>query len=152
MNNRYHIRGIKDERSQCNFILNSIAEELHLDIIQDNVKLKINGFNGPQEYCTKTVKLNINFGDTIRQIEANCIPEIRICIRLPKLNEVIKQFVLKGYSLADKKYYEGKEVVSGIGFILGSNSAYCHKSQEISFGHDHSSIYANTSLGIMLLG
>ena len=35
---------------------------------------------------------------------------------------------------------------------MGSNSAYCLKSGEVSFGVSHTSIYANTSLGVMLLG
>ena len=152
MNSRYHIRGLKDEGSQCNFILNSIAEELDLKVICNNVKLKVNRFNGTREYHTGTVKLNIDFGDTSREIEAICVPEININIKLPKLMKVTEQFVNKGYSLADRKLYECSESISEIDFILGSNSAYCLKSGEVSFGVGHTSIYANTSLGVMLLG
>ena len=72
----------------------------------NNVKLKVNGFNGAREYHTRTVKLNIDFGDTSREIEAICVPEININIKLPKLMEVTEQFVKMGYSLADRKLYE----------------------------------------------
>ena len=152
LNNRYHIRGLKDEGSQCNFILSAIAEELDLKVIHNNIKLKVNGFNGPREYQTKTVKLNIDFGDKCREIEAICVPEININIRLHKLMEVTKLFVNKGYSLADKKLLECSESISEVDFVLGSNSAYCLKSNEVSFGPNHTSVYANTSLGVMLLG
>ena len=147
-----HIRGLKDEGSQCNFILNSISEELDLKVICNNVKLKVNEFNGTREYHTTTVKLNIDFCDTSREIEAICVPEININIKLPKSMEVTEQFAKKGYSLADRKLYECSESISEIDFILGSNSAYCLKSGEVSFGVGHTSIYANTSLGVMLLG
>ena len=93
LNSRYHIRGLKDEGSQCNFILNSIAEELDLKVICNNFKLKVNEFNGTREYHTRTVKLNIDFHDTSREIEAICVPEININIKWPKLMEVTEQFV-----------------------------------------------------------
>ena len=151
-NNRYQIRGLKDEGSQCNFIVESLAKELDLETVTDNVLVKVHGFNTPQQYISRVVKLSINCGDQDRIIDAICVPEIKINIKLPKLSCIAKQFVNKGYKLADKKLYESINGIRNLDFILGSNSAYCLKSHEISFGLNHGSIYADTSAGIMLIG
>ena len=151
LNNKIKVRCLKDPCCQSNFIRSDLAEQLNLETVHENVDVKINGFNCSQEYKTRVVKVNIDFGKSFQTVEAICTPEIKICLNLPGLSDIAKTMAVKGYSLADEKLIDS-DCISDVGFLLGAKSAYCLKSTEISFGDDCMSIYAQTELGIMLLG
>ena len=83
---------------------------------------------------------------------AVCIPEIRIDIDIPGLTKVARKFVERGYTLADKTLLGGKDSISDLDFLLGTKSAYCLRHKEVPFGPKEDSIFADTDLGIMILG
>ena len=83
---------------------------------------------------------------------SSVIPNINISLNLPNLSLVTKEFISKGYQLADSYLYESNDSISNIDFVLGSKSLYCLKTNQILFGPDKDSIYAESDLGVLLLG
>ena len=150
-NNSKTVRCFRDIRCQNNFISEKLANELKLNIVHKDVNLNVNGFNGSQRYLTKIVSMKINFGSKIHTINALCIPKINVNLKIPRLSQIAKAFEDKGYVLADKLLSDSNSI-NDIEFILGTKSAYCLKTNEISFGAKNDSIYAKSDLGILLLG
>ena len=150
--NGMKVRCLKDQCCQSNFITDEIANSLNLVTIQDDVVLNVVGFNGPCEYNTRVVELNLDCGDQVRTLNAICVPEIKISLDIPNLSDIVKSFVSRGYKLADENLSSSTNKINNIGFVLGAKSAYCLRATEVTFGLDQSSVYAETNLGIVLLG
>ena len=146
------IRGFKDPGCQSNFITDNLANSLNLEVVKSNVILNIKGFNETKKYNTKIVNLDFLVGDKVRKIQALCVPEINIKIKIPNLCNIAKHFTDKGYSIADKALLDGSDEISNIEFLLGSKSSYCLKTNEIDFGPNKDSIYGQTDLGVILMG
>ena len=146
------VRCLKDQCCQSNFITDEIANSLNLVTIQDDVVLNVVGFNGPCEYNTRVVELDLDCGDQVRTLNAICIPEIKISLDISNLSDIVKSFVSRGYKLADENLSSSTNKIDNIGFLLGAKSAYCLRATEVTFGLDQSSVYAETNLGIVLLG
>ena len=143
---------MRDSGCQSNFILDKIATDEGLDIIKDNIKLKVNGFNS-KVYFTNSVKVKLNLGGVDYEVEALCIPSIGTVLELPGLKSIVQEFTRKGYQLADKSL--NGDSIGNIEFILGSTSAYCLKESHVGFGEikqNEPSVYSNTAAGVMLVG
>ena len=136
INSNTKIRALRDEGCQNNFILTSLAEKLNLKIISNHVQLNAKGFNSTRVYDTKIVEVNLNCGERWRKVEAICIPSLNFDFKLPKLSIITKEFIDKGYKLADSYLYESRDSISNIDFVLGSKSLYCLKTTQVSFGPD----------------
>ena len=152
MENNALIRSLKDGGCQSTFLRRQVAIDNDLKVTQKNVSLKVNGFNTAQTYQTEMVEIKLKFGDKIHTIEAICIPEINIELNLPGLNKIVKTFLKKGYSLADKFLTNGKEKISNIDLILGSGSAHCILDNHICFCHAKDSVFSDTHMGVLLMG
>ena len=150
--NGFQIRALKDLGCQSNFIKESIADSLKLRVLNDDVRLNVKGFNSSKGYVTKVVEVELSVGKASYPVSAICIPEIRIDIDIPGLTEVARKFVERGYTLADKTLLGGKDSISDLDFLLGTKSAYCLRHKEVPFGPKEDSIFADTDLGIMILG
>ena len=88
---------MRDSGCQSNFIITEKAEKAKLDVIDTNVKLKVNGFNASKVYFTKSVKVKLVIGSEIYEVKALCIPSIQIVLGLPGLKRVVDVFSNKGY-------------------------------------------------------
>ena len=80
------LRCLKDGGSQSNFIRESLANKLGCRLVRDDIHLKLNGINGPQNYFTKLIECSIDFGDVTHQVQAICLPEILLSLNLPESN------------------------------------------------------------------
>ena len=151
INGNCQVRVLKDLGCQSNFITEQVATSQNLKVIHENVVFKIKGFNSDKEYITKIVEVEIGIETKIHAIQAICIPEININLKLPRLPIVTRTFMEKGYVFADQNL-EGIQCISDIDMLLGTKSAYCLKHSEIAFSPEVNSIIADTEIGIMLLG
>ena len=146
------LRALKDSGCQSNFIKESVANSQNLKVLNDKVRLNVKGFNSDQGYVTKIVEVELLIGKESYAVNAICIPEIKINVDIPGLAEVSREFIQKGYTLADKTLVNGGNSISDLDFLLGAKSAYCLRHQEIPFGPNKDAIFADTELGIMILG
>ena len=146
------VRGMKDSGCQTNFVTQKLAESLNLPVIQEHIKLTVNGINVPKDYDTKIVELEMNLGESTKVINALCIPDININLKLPCLRKIVDGFLSKGYKMADRKLLHCEDEISDIQIILGSKSGYCVPETEITFGMQNKSLYSETPCGVMLKG
>jgi len=149
--NGQKLRCLRDMGCQSNFIRSSVAESHKFKVLNKNVNLKVTGFNSSREYVAKIVEVPIVLGVNSYLVPAITIPNINISFKLHGLSNIAKAFESKGYVLADTELTKS-DVVNNLDMVLGTRSAYCLKSSEVSFGRKNDSIYAQTDAGIMLLG
>ena len=62
------MRGMKDSGCQTNFVTQKLAESLNLPVIQEHIKLTVNGINVPKDYDTKIVELEMNLGESTKEM------------------------------------------------------------------------------------
>ena len=74
--NDTNIRSMKDGGCQSNFITNSVADHLKLNVIQTNFNLTVNGFNGSRSYETRIVEVPLRVGVKTHNLQAICVPKI----------------------------------------------------------------------------
>lgn len=146
------VRGLKDGGCQSKCITADLANSLKLKVIDDNVKLTVNGFNTSKQYITNLVEAKIKFGDKEHIINALCIPSINMSLNLPKLSKVVSGFLHKGYKLADEKLTVSSDQISGLDLILGTKGAFCIPVSDVLFGKDQRSVYSETPMGIIIKG
>ena len=146
------IRVLRDGGCQCNFVKESIANSQGLKVLQDNISMQINGFNGSKVYQTKLVAVELVLGTRTCMVEAVCVPDINVTLTLPNLSKVVKGFIDRGYSLADGVLLNGSEIINNLDFILGAISANCLLETFVPFGENHTSVYSSSAVGIMLVG
>ncbi|XP_064096396.1 uncharacterized protein LOC135208197 [Macrobrachium nipponense] len=77
------VRGLMDSGSQANFISERALEGQLYRIVKDKLQVTVNGFNGPRKYNSKLVEVKIKFGHDTYDIEAICVPEINLNLKLP---------------------------------------------------------------------
>ena len=147
------MRILRDSGCQSNFILESLANKLKLPVVK-HIELTVNGFNTTKIYNTRIVKVNLNIGGRIYNLLAICTPSINTNLNLPGLSEVAKAFIEKGYALADNHLTD--DCINNISFILGTNSSYCLKESQVTFGNEledtEPSTFSLTPAGAMLMG
>ena len=150
LTNKTQLRCLKDSGAQSCFISEEIADECKLRVLKRGLSLTVNGFNSTNEYKTKIVECEMILQGKIHKIPAVCIPHIRTKLDLPGLQNVAKEFVAKGYSLADKELQYGGDSITNINFIFGTTALYCLPERTIPFGRN--CIYSETPIGVMLAG
>ena len=71
------IRCLKDDGSQLNFIDSNLVKTLNLERVKD-VKISVNGINGPKNYLTSVVEIPLMIGSKQYMVTAVCLPSIDI--------------------------------------------------------------------------
>lgn len=148
----HKLRCLKDSGSQSNFISLDLANKFNLKVLQDKIMLRLKGINTIKTHDTKLVEVPISIKEKTYTIPAICVPELDVVCKFNNLTNLAMAFVDKGYQLADDYLLAGGDVINNIKFMLGTKSAYCLKTTEVSFGPNEDSIYANTVQGVMLVG
>lgn len=148
MGNRI-VRCLKDGGSQSNFISASLADSLNLKTIEP-VILIVNGINQSKQYNSRSVEIKIKLNNSDFVLRANVMPSINVNLSISNVGAVVKIFKNNGYILADKNLNEHSKKISDVDFILGTKSSHCLPETEIIFGQ--SSVFSNTSIGVMLKG
>ena len=119
--------------------------------MHDNLSLKIAASNSEKEYHTKLAEVPVQIGMHTYSVPCIVVPTINVSITLNGLKSVADSYRSKGYILADTMI-DKRDKICNLDFILGTKSAYILKSNEICFGVNQDSIYAETELGIMIMG
>ena len=146
---------MRDSECQASFIAEELAQRVGLPVLKIDLQLKVHGFNTSQIYHTKAYKANLAFGDQVHGIEVIGVPSIKTCMTLPGFNTLVHGFKGKGYQLADRFLFNGKDQIGNINFILGCDFAYCLQEKFVQFGQSSNtapSVYSKTPAGIMLIG
>jgi hypothetical protein len=147
-----HYRCLKDGGCQRNFVLQTLADELNLPILSQ-MSLEIHGFNSSKLVETNLVGVSVEINGRIYEIEAVCVPEIRIKLSIKNLDKVINQFTNKGYTLADKLLHPSTNTIENISMVLGADADHVLGMTYNSFGkREPKSCYIDTPLGVMLTG
>ena len=120
-----------------------------MKVLQNDITLTINGINSSQQYKTKLVQFSAQFGELQHVLEALCLPKFNISLKLPGLTNVVKAFIFKGFNLADSFLEEGGDEISQLHMILETKGSHCLPETEIIYGSNGSSVYYETSLGIV---
>ena len=144
------VRCLKDGGCQTNLIDSNIARKFDLPIVRD-ISLKINGINNSRNYNTKVVRLNIDIGGELFDLEAIVLPSIDINLRLPGLSKVVRSFKNRYYEMADKMLSDQSDEIGNISIIIGTKSAHCLPVKDVLFG-SNKCIYSQTPIGVMLQG
>ena len=144
------LRGMRDGGCQPCFVTSKFAKEQNLDIVEENIELVIKGFNSNEKHCSNVVQLKFDF--LPYPIEAITVPEIRTRIVLPGLSEIARQFLDKGYNLADSMLTSGSDVIENLDFILGNSEAQIMPQKDFSFGKHPLSSCSYTDFGVLLSG
>ena len=143
-------RGLQDRASEGSFITDRVATSLNLKVVHDNIKLTVNGFNGPQKYTSKVVEVPMELEGKTSIALALVIPDIQMKVNLPKMGHIIKTFKIKKYKLADKMLGQQSSKLDNIDFVLGADYGRLIQGRDIPFGKH--SVYIDTSVGVLLLG
>ena len=151
-NDHLKIRGLRDTGSQSNLISETMLRKLDHEVLADDIDLDLNGINLSKFYKSKLVRLSLMFGNRNRFIYAFVLPSLDIVLKLPGLSNIVRNFVSKGYKLADDFLLNGSDIIDNLDLLLGTGAAYCFIDQTIAFGRDSGSVYSNCDIGVMLLG
>jgi hypothetical protein len=145
-------RVMKDSGAQATLITESFANACKLNIIEDNISITINGFNGPKQYISKLVEVPVVLNDTVVLLKALCVPIIDICLRVPGLGSVVEKLKHKNYELADRLFDISDNKIGNIDMVLGADFSYCVPITTKVFGKHRGSTLLLTPIGVMLEG
>ena len=151
LNNKF-VRGLSDSGSQCNLIAERCQTGCNYKIIEDNVDLTIKGINQCRNYKLKSVKVSLQFGNIVEEIEAMTLPSINICLNLPGLSKVAAAFQKKGYPLPDELLLSRGDCINQVDLILGAGAACCFAGTTNRFGKENKSVFSTTQFGVMIQG
>jgi len=147
------VRAMKDSGCQPSFILSDIASSLNLEVVRSNHEVSVSGFNEVKNYITNTVKVPITIRGKSSVINAICVPEINVNLKLPGLREISKKFIDCGYVMADSLLYtQDSDIISSVGFVLGTSSAELLPENQVCFGTGTKSLFSLTHAGVLLMG
>ena len=141
---------MRDLGSQNNFVKLSVADKHNFKILENDVKVRVTGFNSSKEFVTKLVEMPLVISGRYCNIPAICTTEFNISLNLPGISSLARKFVSKNYELADEFLLHSSDKIQDLHFVLGTKSAYCLKTCEVSFGAR--SVYADSDVGALLLG
>ena len=99
--NGKNIHSLKDGGCQSNLILESLAEDLELKVVQSDVKISVKGINSVKVHNTKIVECKLKIDNTEYIVEAICLTNISLSLQLPGMGKIFREFILHGYNLAD---------------------------------------------------
>ena len=145
------VRCLKDSGCQRNFIIDSLAKKLKLKILEPNLCINITGFNENKVLKTKVVEIPITVGGSSHVIEALSVPQIPIAMTLDNLKSVARNFMNKGYVLADKTIQNSNKI-DNIALIIGADADYILDITYVNFGSCSKSSYMISNAGVILTG
>ena len=145
-----HIRGLYDIGSQSSFVCENILDKFDYVILNNRIKLTINGINTVKTVKSKLIKLKLKFGNYEYEVKVLTVPSINIRLKLPNLNKVVSEFKKRGFHLADSLLNDRSFSLDDFGLMLGANAAFCFEGSTVPFGT--SSVYLETKFGILILG
>ena len=145
-------RGLQDSGSQSTFITNKLVLLHKLNIVQSNVKLTVNGFNGDKEYCTKIVELPLKLGNLSFVIYALVVPDIHITLKCPLIGKIVGRMQSRGIILADNLLSGDSQGIDNIQLLLGTDYSHCLTGRDIVFGNTQPSVCTETHAGLLLKG
>ena len=146
------VRVLKDSGSQRSFVLSSIADQLGLPVVKDNVELVIHGFNSSKTIKSKIVKVPITCNSKVTYIECVVLPEINITLKISNLNDIVNTFLFKGYTLADRGL-AGSDIIGNFGMVIGVEAESFLNAKTVLFGDkSNNSCFLDSSLGVLLMG
>jgi hypothetical protein len=148
------VRALKDGGCQRNFVTTSLAESHGWQIIKGNLQLVVHGFNSSRSIETCIVKVPLTIDNQLFEIDAVCIPEIRINLEISRLKDVVESFLQKGYLLADKFLHNCQSgMIGNVDLILGTDSDHVLDMTYKKFGDcSIKSCYIETPIGVILTG
>ena len=150
-------RIFKDGGCQRTFICRALAESLELPVIENNVPLRIHGFNSSRTIRTKIVDLKLKVGSQIFNHQAICVNSVRTKFSVDGLGPIIESFKSKGYKLADDNFSETTAgIVNNIDVILGTDGDHMLPLSYELYGdpveRDQMSCFISTPIGVILTG
>lgn len=150
----YMVRIFKDSGSQRTFINQNLIEKLDLKIIDRAIPFNIDGINTSKVVHTSVVEVPLLVGTDSFTIEAIVTEKIRTNISVNNIDVVVKNFVSKGYKLADEWLQNSSvNTLTNIDIMLGTNDEYILPFVYELFGNtSQKSNYISTSIGVVLSG
>jgi hypothetical protein len=116
--------------------------------VQENVKIKIDGFNGSKTYLTSIVEIPIQLNG-MKKFRAAIVPEIRAKVDASNLKDVISKCSQLGIPLADENLLQQPTV----DVLLGVDYAHILPVHSCTFGlSDKPSMIYYCAAGVMLTG
>ena len=142
-------RCLYDTASQLSFVTERLANKFKFPVVQNDVKIQINGFNESKVITSKLVSVQLRLNGTVRSFEAVVIPTIRSTVDSSELEEVVTLFKSNNIDLADKTLTldDGR-----IDILLGANAIQVLPVQSCIFGENEKSLFFYTCEGVMLSG
>ena len=95
------LRGLRDSGSQNYFNLESKLTPSNHRVLEKNIYLTVNGINESKVYSSKLVEIDLDFRGSFKAVQFLTLPTINISLSLPNLPKIVREFVNKGYTLAD---------------------------------------------------
>ena len=148
------LRAMKDTGASMSLITKDFANKNKLKIIESNVSLTINGFNGPKDYRTSIVEVPMLMCTTNKTFTVNaiCVPKIDVNLSLPHMGQVVYEVQSRGYVLADAMLTGDTDSISNIDMILGSDASFCIPCHTEVIGEENPSTLLHSPEGIMFEG
>ena len=148
------VRVFKDGGCQRTFIKRSLADKLDLPILENNVKITIDGFNSANTIDTQIVELPLLIGSKRSKVRAIIIDNIRTKFYVKNIDKVVHQFICNGYKIADKWLLNNSnEMVTDIDIIIGTDDDDILPMTSRLFGSgDKPSSFLETEIGVVFSG
>ena len=147
------MRILKDTGCQSTFVSEKFAQVNKCKILNNNVDLLINGFNGSKNYKSKLVEINCCLGDEVVTFEALTVSSINIKLNVPGLKKLTNLLLNKNFKLADSNFNNlTDDIVSNIDLVLGTCSIPKLDFKVIKFGQVKPSMMYETNFGNILVG
>ncbi|XP_064110021.1 uncharacterized protein LOC135217910 [Macrobrachium nipponense] len=142
--------GVLKIQDHKTFISSKLASFYNFKSLATKVKLTVKGFNGQKEYSTSLVEVPIKLGNETFAISALVVPSINLQLSLP--GQVVSIMQSKNFVFADKLLSTNSRSIDDVQLLLGVEFSHCLLGRDIVIGSPNSSVYIETSLGIMLIG
>jgi len=146
------VRILKDTGAQATLVSQALVDSLQNVVKKDSLPVTINGFNSSVSLNCEIVEIALDLGGDCVQLDALCVPEIKMNLQVPSIGDIVKKLKKYGYSLADKLLTENSNRIDSVGIVLGSNYAHCLPVSTQIFGVNNSSSFLQTQYGVMLEG
>ena len=147
----HKVRVLKDSGSQRNFVDETLVNKLQLRSIE-KTSLTVHGINTSKTIETDIVEIPLNINNAMCNIRAVVMPNINIKIDIPEMYTVAKEFVRRGYLVADEYLLNSDNCVHDINLILGADSECLLNCKNQNFGDNCNSSYIQTPLGVLFSG
>ena len=150
LSNNETIRVLADSGAETSFISSEVIENYNYEVLENDVKLSIKGFNSLRNVKTKLVKLEVLIGNKKCSVPAVIIPNISASPKYENLNEITQILHERGYETADE--FVTREPNKSVDMILGIDSFHLLNLKTKSFGRCTDSCMFVSEFGVMPIG